>query len=165
MFQPNLDKNAPECLVGKLLSRQGLTMSCAESCTGGLLSARLTAVPGSSAYVIGGIVSYCNKVKEQQLGVGQHDLETVGAVSETVARQMAEGVRRKLDTDIGVGITGIAGPGGATEGKPLGLVYIAVAGAKDTIVTRNVFTGDRQQVRWQSTEKALSMVLEQLQQD
>ena len=163
MFQPDLDESSMEYQVGKQLNSRGLTISCAESCTGGLLSARLTAVPGSSAYVIGGIVSYCNKVKEQQLGVSHHDLETVGAVSEAVARQMAEGVRRQLNTDIGVGITGIAGPGGATEDKPLGLVYIAVSGPKGTAATRNVFTGDRQQVRWQSTEKALSMVLEQLQ--
>lgn len=163
MFEPELDENAPECIVGKKLSQLGLTISCAESCTGGLLSARLTAVPGSSEYVIGGIVSYCNQVKEQQLGVSHQDLETVGAVSETVARQMAEGVRRQLGTDIGVGITGIAGPGGATEDKPLGLVYIAVAGPKGTAASRNVFIGDRQQVRWQSTAKALAMVLEQLQ--
>ncbi len=163
MFQPELDEKALETIVGKLLSQRGLTISCAESCTGGLLSARLTAVPGSSDYVIGGIVSYCNKIKEQQLGVSHHDLETVGAVSETVARQMAEGVRRQLSTDIGVGITGIAGPGGATEDKPVGLVYIAVAGPRGIVATRNVFAGDRQQVRWQSTEKALAMVVEQLQ--
>ncbi len=163
MFQPKLDEKALGNIVGKFLSQRGLTISCAESCTGGLLSARLTAVPGSSDYVIGGIVSYCNKVKEQQLGVSHHDLETVGAVSETVARQMAEGVRRQLSTDIGVGITGIAGPGGATEDKPVGLVYIAVAGPRGIVATRNVFAGDRQQVRWQSTEKALAMVVEQLQ--
>ena len=163
MFQPDFDEKSMESQVGKQLNSRGLTISCAESCTGGLLSARLTAVPGSSAYVIGGIVSYCNKVKEQQLGVSRHDLETVGAVSETVARQMAEGVARQLNTDIGVGITGIAGPGGATQDKPLGLVYISVSGPQGTATTRNVFTGDRQQVRWQSTEKALSMVLEQLQ--
>ncbi len=163
MFQPELDEKAAEIIVGNLLKSKGLTISCAESCTGGLLSARLTAVPGSSEYVIGGIVSYCNKVKEQQLGVSHHDLETVGAVSETVARQMAEGVRRQLSTDIGVGITGIAGPGGATEDKPVGLVYIAVAGPRGIVATQNVFAGDRQQVRWQSTEKALAMVVEQLQ--
>ncbi len=163
MFQPDLDESSMEYQVGKELNSRGLTISCAESCTGGLLSARLTAIPGSSAYVMGGVVSYCNQVKEKQLGVSHHDLETVGSVSEMVARQMAEGVQRQLGTDIGVGITGIAGPGGATEDKPLGLVYIAVSGHQGTTVTRNVFTGDRQQVRWQSTEKALSMVLEQLQ--
>ena len=123
---------------------------------------RLTAVPGSSAYVQGGIVSYSNQVKIEQLGVEAKVLDTVGAVSSQVAVQMAQGVRKRFHVDIGTGITGIAGPGGDTPDKPLGLVYIAVAGQAGTRVTRNVFAGDRQQVRWAATEKALSMVKEYL---
>ena len=153
-------ENDLEYAVGRLLAERQLTIACAESCTGGLLSGRLTAVPGSSAYVMGGVVSYTNEVKVSHLGVKQATLATVGAVSQDTAGQMAEGIRHNMHTDIGVGITGIAGPGGATAKKPVGLVYISVSGAKGTVVTRNVFQGNRQQVRWQATEKALSMVIE-----
>lgn len=153
-------ENDLEYAVGRLLAERQLTIACAESCTGGLMSGRLTAVPGSSAYVMGGVVSYTNEVKVSHLGVKQATLATVGAVSQDTAGQMAEGIRHNMHTDIGVGITGIAGPGGATADKPVGLVYISVSGAKGTVVTRNVFQGNRQQVRWQATEKALSMVIE-----
>ena len=152
------DEASLEAVVGKMLLQAEYTIACAESCTGGLLMGRLTAVPGSSAYVQGGIVSYTNQVKIEQLGVEPHVLEAVGAVSSQVAEQMAEGVRYRLHADIGTGITGIAGPGGETPEKPLGLVYIAVAGCRGTMVSRNVFQGDRQQVRWAATEKALSML-------
>lgn len=148
--------------IGQLLLAKKYTIACAESCTGGLLSARLTAIPGSSAHIQGGVVSYANEVKENVLGVSAETLATVGAVSEETAGQMAVGVRRVLGTDIGVGITGIAGPTGDTVDKPLGLVYISVDGVNGTITTRNIFTGDRQAVRWQATDKALQMVREYL---
>lgn len=156
------EEDSLEVVVGHMLLKKHKTIACAESCTGGLLMGRLTAVPGSSAYVQGGIVSYSNQVKIEQLGVEPHILETVGAVSSETAAQMAEGVRNRLHVDIGTGITGIAGPGGDTPEKPLGLVYISVAGTAGTKVTRNVFAGDRQQVRWAATEKALFMVKEYL---
>ena len=153
-------ENDLEYAVGRLLAARKLTIACAESCTGGLLSGRLTAVPGSSAYVMGGVVSYTNEVKVSHLGVKQATLDAVGAVSQETAGEMAEVIRRGMHTDIGVGITGIAGPGGATANKPVGLVYISVSGDNGTVVTRNVFQGNRQQVRWQATEKALEMVSE-----
>lgn len=156
------DEASLEAVAGRMLLQAKNTIACAESCTGGLLMGRLTAVPGSSAYVQGGIVSYTHQVKIEQLGVEPQVLEAVGAVSSQVAKQMAEGVRNRLHADIGTGITGIAGPGGETPEKPLGLVYIAVAGCRGTVVARNVFQGDRQQVRWAATEKALSMLKEYL---
>lgn len=156
----DIDDKALECQAGKLLLAYGLTVGCAESCTGGLLTARLTAVPGSSAYVLGSIVCYTNEVKVKQLGVSAETLKRVGAVSEETAREMAEGVRRAVASDIGIGITGIAGPDGATDTKPLGLVYISVAGAQGTVVIRNIFAGNRQEVRWKATEKALTMLIE-----
>lgn len=162
MFKLDEGADSLEIVVGKMLQKSNNTIACAESCTGGLLMGRLTAVPGSSAYVQGGIVSYSNQVKIEQLGVEAKVLDTVGAVSSQVAVQMAQGVRKRLHVDIGTGITGIAGPGGDTPDKPLGLVYVAVAGQAGTKVTRNVFAGDRQQVRWAATEKALSMVKEYL---
>ncbi len=114
-------------VVGKRLKARGETVSVAESCTGGGLGAMFTAEPGSSAYFYGGIIAYSNQVKIRQLGVLESDIEQFGAVSETVAKQMAEGVKKRLETDWGIGITGIAGPDGGTETKPVGLVYIAIA--------------------------------------
>ena len=140
----NLDEVADslEIVVGKMLQKSNNTIACAESCTGGLLMGRLTAVPGSSAYVQGGIVSYSNQVKIEQLGVEAKVLDTVGAVSSQVAVQMAQGVRKRLHVDIGTGITGIAGPGGDTQDKPVGLVFIAVAGQGGSRVSRVVVGGD-----------------------
>lgn len=136
------------------------TVACAESCTGGLLSARLTDRAGSSLYMMGGVVSYTNAVKVSLVGVQETTLAVYGAVSEEVAREMAEGIRTRIAADYGIGITGIAGPGGATRTKPVGLVYIGVASATETIIARNVFAGDRAAVRYQATEKALQMLLE-----
>ena len=153
-----VDDEGMENVVGELLRERKLTIACAESCTGGLLTSRLTDVPGSSAYVMGSIVSYTNDVKEAQLGVSPEVLRTVGAVSEETARQMAQGVRERLGADIGVGITGIAGPDGGTPEKPVGLVYIAVAGAGRTVVQKNIFAGTRQQIKYRTTQTALDMV-------
>ena len=154
---------AREITAGKLLLAQGKTIACAESCTGGLLTSRLTDIAGSSAYVMGSVVSYTNEIKERLVGVKHETLAAHGAVSEETAREMAEGIRRAIRTDVGVGITGIAGPGGGTETKPVGLVYIAVATASGTTVTRNVFSGSRTEKKRSSTEKALAMVIDALQ--
>ena len=148
--------------AGELLMRTGQTIACAESCTGGLLTAFLTDVPGSSAYVLGSVVSYTNEVKMSHLKVQENTLSQHGAVSQETAIEMAEGIRRELRADIVIAITGIAGPGGATDTKPLGLVYIAVSYRKNVMVTRNVFDGRRGQVREQSVKKALKMLIELL---
>jgi nicotinamide-nucleotide amidase len=121
------DEDTLASVVGKLLKAKGQTLAVAESCTGGGLGQMLTDIPGSSEYFVGGIISYADRVKIDLLGVNPTDLATEGAVSEIVARQMAAGVKAKLDTDWGVSITGIAGPGGGTESKPVGLVYIGIA--------------------------------------
>ncbi|WP_281717726.1 CinA family nicotinamide mononucleotide deamidase-related protein, partial [Alistipes senegalensis] len=113
-------------LVHKILTERGLTLATAESCTGGLLSKRITDVPGCSVYYLGGVCSYANEVKTRLLGVRKETLDTVGAVSPEVAEQMAAGVAQALGADVGVGITGVAGPGGGTDDKPVGLVYISV---------------------------------------
>ena len=152
------EKESLEALVGRLLRECGRTIACAESCTGGLLTSRLTDVAGSSAYVMGAVVSYTNEAKVSLVGVHEATLKTFGAVSEKTAREMAEGVRRAIPANIGVGITGIAGPGGATAEKPVGLVYIAVAAEHMTHAVRHVFSGSRAEVKRQSTEAALAMV-------
>ena len=118
-----------EAAVGKMLKARGQTLAVAESCTGGFVLNRLTNVPGSSAYVVGGVVAYGNAVKAEQLGVSEAALEEEGAVSEAVARQMAEGVRERLSADVGVSTTGVAGPSGGTPEKPVGTVWIGYADA------------------------------------
>lgn len=125
------DEDTLASVVGQLLENAGETLSVAESCTGGGLGSMLTSVPGSSTYFLGGIISYDNQVKVNLLGVNPEDLARQGAVSETVAKQMAAGVRSRLQTSWGLSITGIAGPGGGTETKPVGLVYIGLAGPND----------------------------------
>lgn len=141
------------------LMEKGKTVATAESCTGGLLSARLTAVPGSSEVFQYGACTYANPVKERVLGVKHDTLEKYGAVSPEVAAEMAEGVRRAAGADFGVGITGIAGPGGGTLEKPVGLVYVAAACEYTTYVQKLVVTGrTREVVRLSSTQRALDMV-------
>mgnify|MGYP002747690525 CR=1 FL=1 len=144
--------------LGRELRARGLTISCAESCTGGLLTSVLTDIPGSSAYVMGSIVSYSNDVKSRVLGVSEEILSSRGAVSEEAAREMAEGVRRLMQTDIGVGITGVAGPDGGSEEKPVGLIYISVANRSHTIVEKNNFSGTRLENKNAAVEKALQMI-------
>ena len=119
-------------VVGKMLDERGLTIAVAESCTGGLVANEITNVSGSSAYMLGGVVAYSNAVKREILGVDEGVLETEGAVSEIVARQLAEGVRRKLGADIGISTTGIAGPTGGTPEKPVGTVWIGYADEEGT---------------------------------
>jgi nicotinamide-nucleotide amidase len=127
------DEESLASVVGRLVQQQGQTFAVAESCTGGGLGQMVTAVPGSSDYFLGGVISYDNGVKVSLLGVNAEDLAREGAVSATVAKQMAIGVRQRLGASWGVSITGIAGPGGATAVKPVGLVYIGVAGPTDEV--------------------------------
>jgi nicotinamide-nucleotide amidase len=145
-------------VVAELLGTRGLTLAIAESCTGGLLSARLTDVPGVSAVLERSFVTYSNRAKIEELGVDPALLESRGAVSEEVAATMAAGARRVAGTDVGVGITGIAGPEGGTAEKPVGLVFVAIDGAAGTRVRRGLFPGGRERVRFQATQVALEML-------
>ena len=149
--------------VGQQLKHHKLTLATAESCTGGLIGHLLTEIAGSSAYYVGGIVAYSNAVKQSQLDVPPTTIQAMGAVSEETARAMAEGARTRLEADLGVATTGIAGPGGGTPTKPVGLVYIAVASAGGTRCERHVFGGDRQSVKQQTAAAALQMLRDSLQ--
>ena len=142
-------------LNGWLASRGDIRIATAESLTGGGVGRVLTMVPGSSAYFVGGIIAYSNDAKASLLGVPQGVLDSPGAVSEPCARAMAEGARRAFDATFAVATTGIAGPDGATERKPLGLVYIAVAGPRGTAVREHRFPGDREAVTGAAVEAAL----------
>ena len=146
----------------RILSREGLSIATAESCTGGLVSHRITSVPGSSAYFLGGVVAYSNDVKMSLLGVSAEILRRSGAVSSECALAMVRGVRARIETDIGVSTTGIAGPGGATATKPVGLVYIACSMPWTEVVEEHHFTGDRSEVIAASADAALRLVIEQL---
>lgn len=146
--------------VGERLKEAGLTISVAESCTGGLLAGAITDLPGSSAWFPGGIVAYSNRVKHEQLGVPEELLERFGAVSAEVAEAMAAGVRRILGTDLAVAITGIAGPDADGTSKPVGLTHIWLEGLGRSEGRRFVFHGDRWENRRQAVREALGMVLE-----
>ena len=153
-----VDVDSLEQVVGDGLRDRGLTLAVAESCTGGLLSKRITDVPGCSDYYLGGVCSYANEVKMKLLGVKKETLDTVGAVSPEVAEQMAEGVAKALGADVGVGITGVAGPGGGTDEKPVGLVYISVW-HKGTHYTRKMKSmNGRDRVRMQAASTALDLI-------
>jgi nicotinamide-nucleotide amidase len=145
-------------VVADLLRERGLTLALAESCTGGLLSARITEVPGASAVLDRAFVTYANRAKVEETGVDPALLERHGAVSAEVATAMAEGAMRAARTDVGVGITGIAGPDGGTAEKPVGLVFVATAGEAGTRVRRSLFPGGRERVRFQATQVALEML-------
>jgi PncC family amidohydrolase len=138
------------------LTAAGLKLAVAESCTGGLLAARLTSVPGASAVFVGGVVAYANAIKRDLLGVPAETLNTAGAVSAETALAMVRGVRRVMQADVAVAITGIAGPGGALPDKPVGLVFVAVSGPKGENVEKIVFAGDRETVRRQACVTALA---------
>lgn len=158
-----VDDDTLAAVLGKSLLAKKATIALAESCTGGLASSLLTDVPGSSEYLLGSVVSYSNMAKAKVLGVKQESLAAYGAVSEQVARQMAEGVRKLFGTTLGVGITGIAGPGGATATKPVGLVYIAVANAHGTHCEECHFNGSRTTNKLRSAMTALSLAYDKLQ--
>ena len=153
-----VDEETHSGVVGKLLRSRSLTLATAESCSGGLLGGKITAEAGSSDYYLGGVVSYANSVKENILGVRNDSLIAHGAVSDTVAREMAEGVKKLLGADIGISITGIAGPGGGTEEKPVGLVFIGLAHSQGCLVEKCQFVGNRDSIRNMSVEAALNML-------
>lgn len=153
-----INRDSMEKIVGCLLSNHSLTLAVAESCTGGLICSRLTDTPGSSDYLLGGIVSYSNSLKEKYLGVQEALLESHGAVSREVAEAMAVGVRERSSADIGLAVTGIAGPGGGTDAKPVGTVYIAIATAEENWVSKFQFAGNRRQVREHSAQSGLDLV-------
>jgi PncC family amidohydrolase len=138
------------------LSERELTLAVAESCTGGRLAAAITAIPGASLIFLGGIVAYANEVKAELLGVDWRVLEEQGAVSEEVAAQMAQGARERFVSDCAIATTGVAGPGGGSELKPVGLVYIAWADAHGVRVERRLFSGDRASVQQQAVSSALA---------
>jgi nicotinamide-nucleotide amidase len=147
-----------EQVVGELLTLKGYSLAVAESCTGGLLAARITDVPGSSKYFLQGVVSYSNEAKVNLLGVPNKLLQEHGAVSAEVAEAMAIGIRRRARSTIGVGITGIAGPDGGSETKPVGLVHIGLADDVQSSSRKFLFPGDRQLVRQLSVRAALDLV-------
>lgn len=159
-LQERIQRKAADAV--RLASQQEVTFATAESCTGGLIAGALTAVPGSSAAVLGGIVSYANSVKEGQLGVSAQVLENDGAVSEACALQMCQGAREQLGSTYAVSVTGIAGPGGAVPGKPVGTVWIGLAGPQGANARLHRFDGDREQVRLQTVECAIDAFLEHL---
>jgi nicotinamide-nucleotide amidase len=154
----SVDGAGLEAVVAGLLRHRSLTIATAESCSGGLLSSRLTDIPGSSAYMQQGVVCYTDESKTQWLGIPGAVIKEYGAVSEPVAKAMAAGIRGVASADIGVGITGIAGPGGGTPEKPVGTVAIAVAMAGDERVRTFQFFGGRDLVKFQSSQAALNML-------
>ena len=151
-----------EKVVGRTLIATGRSVSLAESCTGGLICSRLTDVPGSSAYLVGGIVAYSYEAKEWLLGVRNDTLVAFGAVSEETALEMAHGARTLFRTDIGVGVTGIAGPGGGMPGKPVGLVYVALTADDWECCERYVWSSDRMGNKRHTADAALRLILRYL---
>jgi nicotinamide-nucleotide amidase len=147
-----------EQIVSYLLQMRGMTLATAESCTGGLLAERITSLSGSSRYFLGGAIVYSNELKIQFANVPKPLIDQHGAVSREVAASMAEGIRKRCLSSYGVGITGVAGPGGGSEQKPVGLVYIALAGEEGTQVVERNFPGDRKRVRQFATQMALEMI-------
>lgn len=148
--------------IGMALLNKKLTIGLAESCTGGLVASRITDVAGSSAYFEAGLVTYANKAKTKFLRVPAAIIAREGAVSAEVAQRMAEGVRNEATVDIGISITGVAGPGGGTEKKPVGTVFIGLAAKEGTFVRQFLFKGDRRQIKDQTADQALKILLEYL---
>jgi len=147
-----------EEVVARQLTLNTATIATAESCTGGLLAQRLTSIAGSSSYFLGGVVSYSNELKTAWVNVPTELIQSKGAVSAEVATALADGIRRHVGSTLGVGITGIAGPGGGTEEKPVGTVHIAVAHAGGVKEIGRIYPGDREAVRWQAAQIALDLV-------
>ncbi|MGA2001091.1 MAG: competence/damage-inducible protein A [Terriglobales bacterium] len=151
-----------EQIVGYFLQMRGANIAVAESCTGGMLGERITKVSGSSRYFVGGAIVYDNEMKALFANVPPMLVAQHGAVSQEVAAALAEGIREECRASVGVGITGVAGPTGGTDEKPVGLVYIAVADGKRTEVVERKFSGDRDRIRWWATQQALDMVRRRL---
>lgn len=152
------DDETLEGVIGTLLKSRRQTLAVAESCTGGLIGHRITQVPGSSDYFVGGVIAYANAVKTAALGVPAPSIRKHGAVSAEVAQAMAAGVRKSMKATYGLAITGIAGPTGGTREKPVGLVYLALAGPKPTISQRLRLTGDRAAIKWKASQAALDLL-------
>ncbi len=148
--------------VGKLLNSASMTLAVAESCTGGMLGSWLTAVPGSSAYFLGGVISYDDSVKTSLLRVPTEVIRECGAVSAESALAMAQGVREITGADLGLSITGVAGPDGGTEAKPVGTTFLALADSSSERVKHRIWRGDRAENREQSVHFALQMLIEYL---
>ncbi len=151
-----------EQIVSYFLQMRSATLAVAESCTGGLVAERLTSISGSSRYFVGGVVAYSNDLKMEFADVPHDLLDVYGAVSEQVARALAEGVRKRCGTTLGLGVTGVAGPTGGTAEKPVGLVYHALASESGTEVIKRNFPGDRARIRWFASQQALDMVRRKL---
>lgn len=151
--------------IARLLKERNIKIATAESCTGGLIGHTLTNIPGSSDYYEGGIISYSNALKAKLLGVREKTLVVHGAVSEQTAHEMAEGMRRRANVDIGIATTGIAGPGGGTPEKPVGLVYIATSTEKGTKVENHLFHGSRVENKEHTCNAALMMLLTHLEEN
>lgn len=147
-----------EAEIGVLLKEAGLRLSVAESCTGGLLGHRLTNVAGSSDYFMGGVISYSNEAKMALLGVAELTLITHGAVSSQTVEEMAAGVRERFGTEVSLAISGIAGPGGGTAEKPVGLVWIGLSAGDTRLARRYQFDGDREEIKAQAAEAALQLL-------
>ena len=158
-----LSSNDPlEVQLGELIRPRGLKLAVAESCTGGLIGHRLTNVPGSSDYFLGGVTAYAYEAKERLLGVRHETLLTYGAVSQETALEMAQGVRRVLGADLSISVTGIAGPGGGMPNKPVGLVWIGLSAAEGDWAFRYLFSGDRLAVKMSAADQALSLCIRYL---
>ena len=158
-----MQQSLAEAIV-KALKEKNMTVTTVESCTGGLLSATLVDVSGASDVFCQGVVTYANEAKISLVGVKKETLEAYGAVSEETAKEMAEGGCKAANADAALSVTGIAGPGGGTEEKPVGLVYIGCCVNGNTVVKRNVFSGNRREVREQSVNEAMKLLLACLQQ-
>ncbi len=153
-----LDGEELESIVGELLLQAGLHLGVAESCTGGLLAHRITRVPGSSRYFLGGAVAYANELKVALLGVESEKLDRYGAVSRETAEAMAVGARQQFGAELGLSITGIAGPDGGTEEKPVGTVFIGISSEKSLEVNKLTLSGDRTRVQTTAAQAGLNML-------
>lgn len=157
---PDLRGNGGIPEIARKLVKKGLTLAVAESCTGGLLSSMLTDVPGSSKWFKGAVVAYTNEVKTRILGVKAETLKKYGAVSGETALELAQGVRKKLKTDIGISVTGLAGPGGGTKETPVGTVFIGAYDGKETLVKKLELTGSRVKIKKNAAGLAMKMLQE-----
>jgi PncC family amidohydrolase len=151
-----------EVVIGKLLREKGLKLAVAESCTGGLVGHRITNIAGSSDYYLGSVTAYAYEAKERLLGVQHETLQKYGAVSEETVREMADGIRKTLDTDLGLSVSGIAGPGGGMPNKPVGLVWIGMSTPDGTVAFKHLWHGDRIQNKEQSAEAVLQHLADYL---
>ena len=145
-----------------LAALKGKTLATAESCTGGMIGAALTAVPGASKVYKGGIISYWSEIKQELLGVDPEDLKNLGPVSAQVAGSMADGARKALHTDYGISVTGLAGPDGDEFGKPVGTVFVGLSTRSKTVARQFRFYGDREDIRNQAARAALEFILEEV---